>query len=157
MSLPPLPNSAIELGATASDWREAVRLAGAALVRSGATQDSYTARMIQVIDEFGAYIVIAPGLALAHARPGADVTREGLSVVTLAEPVAFGHPHNDPVSVVLGLAVTTPESHVTSVADLANVFNDAAAIPAVASAATPDDVRRVLNAPDESATSQEIP
>lgn len=146
MSLPPLPNSAIELGATASDWREAVRLAGAALVRSGATQDSYTERMIQVIDEFGAYIVIAPGLALAHARPGADVTREGLSVITLSEPVAFGHPHNDPVSVVLGLAVTTPESHVTSVADLANVFNDATAIPAVASAATPDDVRRVLNA-----------
>ena len=146
MSLPPLPNSAIELGATASDWREAVRLAGAALVRSGATQDAYTERMIQVIDEFGAYIVIAPGLALAHARPGADVTREGLSVVTLAEPVAFGHPHNDPVSVVLGLAVTTPESHVTSVADLANVFNDREAIPAVASAATPDDVRRVLNA-----------
>lgn len=146
MSLPPLPDSAIDLGATASDWRDAVRLAGAALVRSGATQESYTQRMIDVIDEFGAYIVIAPGLALAHARPGDDVTREGLSVVTLAEPVAFGHPHNDPVSVVLGLAVTTPESHVTSVAELANVFNDAEAIPAVASSATPDDVRRVLSA-----------
>ena len=146
MSLPPLPNSAIELGATAADWRDAVRLAGAALVRSGAAEESYTQRMIDVIDEFGAYIVIAPGLALAHARPGSDVTHEGLSVITLAEPVAFGHPHNDPVSVVLGLAVTTPETHVTSVAELANVFNDSDAIPAVASATTPDDVRRVLNA-----------
>ncbi|MBG6239511.1 PTS system ascorbate-specific IIA component [Mycetocola sp. CAN_C7] len=146
MSLPPLPNSAIQLGAAASDWRDAVRLAGAALERSGATEESYTDRMIQVIDEFGAYIVIAPGLALAHARPGADVLHEGLSVVTLAEPIAFGHPHNDPVNVVLGLAVTTPESHVTSIADLANVFNDATAIPAVASATTPDDVRRVLGA-----------
>lgn len=146
MTLPPLPNSAIDLGASASDWRDAVRLAGAALVRSGATEESYTERMVQVIDEFGAYIVIAPGLALAHARPGADVTREGLSVVTLAEPVAFGHPHNDPVSVVLGLAVATAETHVTSVAELANVFNDASAIPAIASATTPDDVRRVLSA-----------
>ncbi|MET0932653.1 MAG: PTS sugar transporter subunit IIA [Mycetocola sp.] len=145
MTLPPLPNSAIELGASAGDWRDAVRLAGAALVRSGATEESYTERMIQVIDEFGAYIVIAPGLALAHARPGADVTREGLSVVTLAEPVAFGHPHNDPVSVVLGLAVATAETHVTSVAELANVFNDASAIPAIASATTPDEVRRVLS------------
>lgn len=146
MTLPPLPNAAIELGATVPDWRAAVRLAGAALVRSGATEESYTERMVQVIDEFGAYIVIAPGLALAHARPGADVTREGLSVVTLAEPVAFGHPHNDPVSVILGLAVATPETHVTSVAELANVFNDASAIPAIASATTPDDVRRVLSA-----------
>ncbi|MCU1560065.1 PTS sugar transporter subunit IIA [Mycetocola sp.] len=144
MSLPQLPNSAIELGATAGDWRSAVRLAGAALVRSGATEEAYTERMIEVIDEFGAYIVIAPGLALAHARPGPDVTHEGLSVITLAEPVAFGHPHNDPVSVVLGLAVANPETHVTSVAELANVFNDASAIPAIASATTPEDVRSVL-------------
>ena len=28
-------------------------------------------------------------------------------LITLAEPVAFGHPHNDPVNVILGLAVTT--------------------------------------------------
>ncbi|MET1051160.1 MAG: PTS sugar transporter subunit IIA [Mycetocola sp.] len=146
MSLPPLPNTAIELGAVASDWRDAIRLAGSALVNSGVTEASYTDRMVEVVDEFGAYIVIAPGLALAHARPGDDVLSEGLSVVTLAEPIAFGHPHNDPVSVVLGLAVTTPESHVTSVADLANVFNDAAAIPAVASATSPDEVRRVLGA-----------
>ena len=121
-------------------------LAGKALERSGATEGSYTDRMIEVIDEFGAYIVIAPGLALAHARPGTDVLREGLAVVTLAEPVAFGHPHNDPVSVVLGLAVPTPETHVTTVAQLANVFNDASAIPAIATATTPDEVRRVFEA-----------
>ncbi|AWB85766.1 PTS sugar transporter subunit IIA [Mycetocola zhujimingii] len=151
MTLPPLPDSAVELGRVAHDWREAIRITGDALVKSGVTQPGYTDRMIDVIEEFGAYIVIAPGLALAHARPGADVRREGLAVVTLAEPVAFGHPHNDPVNVILGLAVTTPESHVTSVAALANVFNDASAIPAVAAATTADAVRAVLGASQEEA------
>ncbi|GGF00531.1 PTS sugar transporter subunit IIA [Mycetocola zhadangensis] len=151
MTLPPLPDSAIALSQDASNWREAIRLAGAALVESGVAEPGYTDRMIEVVEEFGAYIVIAPGLALAHARPGADVRREGLAVVTLATPVAFGHPHNDPVSVILGLAVTTPESHVTSVAALANVFNDASAIPAVAAATTPDAVRAVLGATGEAA------
>jgi PTS system ascorbate-specific IIA component len=151
MTLPPLPNSAIALGQHAANWREAIRLAGAALVDSGVADASYTDRMVEVIEEFGAYIVIAPGLALAHARPGTDVHREGLAVVTLADPVSFGHPHNDPVSVILGLAVTTPESHVTSVAALANVFNDASAIPAVAAATTPDAVRAVLGASEEAA------
>lgn len=149
MTLPPLPDSAVELGQVARDWREAIRLTGDALVKSGVTEAGYTDRMIEVIEQFGAYIVIAPGLALAHARPGDDVRREGIAVVTLAEPVAFGHPHNDPVSVVLGLAVTTPESHVTSVAALANVFNDASAIPAVAAATTADAVRAVLGATEE--------
>ncbi len=102
--------------------------------------------MIQVIDEFGAYIVIAPGLALAHARPGPDVLTDGLSVVTLAEPVVFGHPHNDPVRVVIGLAVSTPESHVTSVAELANVFNDPQAIPALAAASDVRAVQAILAA-----------
>ena len=105
--------------------------------------------MIEMIDEFGAYIVIAPGLALAHARPGPDVLADGLSVVTLAEPIVFGHPHNDPVNVVIGLAVATPDAHVTSVAELANVFNDPEAIPALAAAETVSEVQRILAAGEE--------
>jgi PTS system ascorbate-specific IIA component len=151
MQLPPLPDSAITVGAHASDWREAVELAGAALARSGATEDTYGARMIQVIDEFGAYIVIAPGLALAHARPGPDVLHDGLSVVTLDEPVVFGHPHNDPVSVVIGLAVATPDAHVTSVAQLANIFNDPGAIPALAAASDVAEVQNIMAASEEGA------
>lgn len=145
MSLPPLPDTAIVLGDDASEWRAAVRSAGRALVRSGATDDAYTERMIGVLEEFGAYIVIAPGLALAHARPGPDVLRNGLSVVTLAEPVPFGHPHNDPVRVVVGLAVTGADEHVASVAGLANVFNERTAIERLASASTIDEVRRVFD------------
>ena len=125
-----------------------MRFAGNALRRSGATRDSYTERMIQIVEEFGAYIVIAPGLALAHARPGPDVLTDGLSVVTLAKPVAFGHPHNDPVSVVVGLAVAATEAHGHSVAELANVFNDPQAIPELAGATDAAEVWRVIGAPD---------
>ncbi|KQQ95881.1 PTS ascorbate transporter subunit IIA [Leifsonia sp. Leaf325] len=142
--LPPLPESAIRLGAAATDWQDAVRICGAALCDSGATTDAYTERMISVIEEFGAYVVIAPGFALAHARPGSDVRTDGLAVVTLAEPVRFGHPHNDPVSVIIGLAVTTTDEHVGAVATLANVFNDGAVIPALAAASDHETVRELL-------------
>lgn len=144
MPLPDVLDDAVELNAAAPDWRTAVGLAGDALVRSGAAGDSYTQRMIGVIDEFGAYIVVAPGLALAHARPGPDVSRDALSVITLAEPVAFGHPHNDPVSVVVGLASASADTHVTLVAELANVFNDPDAIPALCNAQSIDEVRAIL-------------
>jgi PTS system ascorbate-specific IIA component len=144
MSLPPLPLDAVDVGVHVPDWRAAIGAAGAALQRSGATAPGYTERMVAVIEEFGAYVVIAPGLALAHARPGPDVLTEGLSVVTLAEPVAFGHPHNDPVNVILGLAVTTGDEHVHFVAELANVFNDASIIPALAAAPDAETVRALL-------------
>lgn len=144
MSFPPLSSDAIALGVPAPDWRAAVRAAGAALERSGATESDYTERMVAVIEEYGAYVVIAPGLALAHARPGPDVLRDGLSVVTLAQPVAFGHPHNDPVSVIIGLAVVSADEHVRFVAALANVFNTASVIPTLAAATDVAQVRAVF-------------
>lgn len=146
MQLPPLPDSAVTIAASAVDWRGAVHLAGEALQRSGVTTPEYTGRMAEVIDEFGPYVVIAPGLALVHARPGPDVLSDGLAVVTLAHPVDFGHPHNDPVSVVIGLAVATPDAHVTSVAGLANVFNDPSAIPALAAARSVHEVQEIMAA-----------
>ena len=145
MTLPPLPDAAVTLGADAVDWRAAVREVGRALTRSGTARETYADRMIEVLEEFGAYIVIAPGLALAHARPGPDVLRSGLAVVTLAEPVAFGHPHNDPVRVVVGLAVSNAEEHVASVAGLANVFNERSAIDRLANATSVADVRAVFD------------
>src|SRR5882757_10310151 len=105
MSLPPLPAEAISLRVEAQDWQDAVRAAGAALTAAGIAQPSYADEMIRMIEEHGPYVVIAPGLALAHARPGPEVIADGLSIVTLATPVYFGHPHNDPVRVILGLAI----------------------------------------------------
>ena len=144
MSLPPLPAEAIVLGATAADWRAAVQLAADALVASGAARPGYASEMIRMIEEHGPYVVIAPGLALAHARPGPEVLADGLAIVTLAEPVDFGHPHNDPVQVVLALAIKTADEHLAAVAGLANVFNDSGAIADLAAATTTEQVQRIM-------------
>ena len=149
MTVPPLPIEAIEVGAHAEDWRAAVRKVGAALNRAGFTTVHYADEMIRMIEEHGPYVVIAPGLALAHARPGSDVLSDGLAIVTLATPVDFGHPHNDPVSVVLGLAVTPADDHIVAVAELANVFNDSDAVAELAGAGSPDEVRAILGAPED--------
>ncbi|MGG7307941.1 PTS sugar transporter subunit IIA [Curtobacterium sp. AB451] len=144
MPLPPLPDSAVVLGATASSWRDALGAAGGALVSSGAATEPYTDAMIALVEEHGPYIVISPGLAFAHARPGPAVLRDGLSVVTLAEPVTFGHPHNDPVRVVLGLAVAGVGTHLESIGEIANLFNDASVTGRIAAATTADEVRAIM-------------
>ena len=148
MPLPELRASAVVLGAQAADWRAAVTLVGEALVRSGAAKPGYANEMIRMIEEHGPYVVIAPGLALAHARPGPQVLAGGLAVVVLATPVAFGHPHNDPVSVVLGLATGSADGHLESVAHLANIFNDATAVARLQAATTVEEVLGVMGASD---------
>lgn len=144
MSLPPLPENAIVIGAEAADWRAAVMLAADALAASGAARPEYGLEMIRMIEQHGPYVVIAPGLALAHARPGPEVLADGLSIVTLAKPVTFGHPHNDPVSVVLGLAIATADEHLAAVAAVANVFNDSTAIAELAAATSAAEVQRIM-------------
>ncbi|MBI5161619.1 MAG: PTS sugar transporter subunit IIA [Micrococcales bacterium] len=146
MPLPPIPDAAVRLQCPAADWREAVRLAGGALEDAGATTAAYADEMVRMIEEHGPYVVVSPGLALAHARPGPSVLADGLSVVTLERPVVFGHPHNDPVRVVLGLAVHSPERHLGLIADLANAFDVADTTARLAAAADADAVRGVLGA-----------
>jgi PTS system ascorbate-specific IIA component len=146
MALPTLPRDAIVLGAEATDWRDAVRLAGAALTAAGIARPGYAGEMVRMIEEHGPYVVIAPGLALAHARPGPEVLADGLAIVTLATPVDFGHPYNDPVSVVLALAVASGDAHIALVAELANIFNDSSAVADLAAARSVDDVLAIMGA-----------
>jgi ascorbate PTS system EIIA or EIIAB component len=144
MALPPLPAEAIALRVPADDWQDAVRAAGAALTAAGVALPTYADEMIRMIEEHGPYVVIAPGLALAHARPGPEVLTDGIAVVTLATPINFGHPYNDPVRVVLALAVDSPDAHVAMVAELANLFNDSTAISDLAAATTVKEVQRLF-------------
>jgi PTS system ascorbate-specific IIA component len=101
-----LPETAIRLHVPAADWRAAVRASGDALIAGGATTEAYSDEMIATVEQLGPYIVIAPGIALAHSRPSPAVLRPGLSIVTLAEPVPFGNQANDPVRLVVGLRAT---------------------------------------------------
>ena len=53
----------------ASDWEDAIRKSAQALLDNGAIEDRYITGMIQTVKELGPYIVIAPAVAIAHARP----------------------------------------------------------------------------------------
>ena len=67
-----LPDSAFLLDVPATDWKDAIRLAGKGLVAAGFTTDAYTDQMIETVEKMGPYIVIAPGLALAPVRGRAE-------------------------------------------------------------------------------------
>ncbi|MFD2757298.1 PTS sugar transporter subunit IIA [Gulosibacter faecalis] len=139
---------AIELDVAADDWRAAVMAAGDLLVQTGATQPAYTDAMLATIDEHGPYIVIAPGFALAHARPDESVERTGLSFARLAAPVEFGSDDNDPVTIVMGLAAADATQHQQALAALAGVLADGDKRAQLDTAATPEAVLDVLASGD---------
>ena len=112
-------------GIEAEDWRSAIGKAGELLTATGATTDDYTGQMIAAVEQYGPYIVIAPGFALAHAQASESVVRTGLSWVQLASPVEFGHKSNDPVRLVVGLASHSHEAHRNALQQLGALLNKA--------------------------------
>jgi PTS system ascorbate-specific IIA component len=102
----------------------AIEIAGDLLVRSGRARASYVASMLEAVERFGPYIVIAPGIALAHGKPSEDVIETGLSLLVLKQAIEFQHSQNDPVQLVFGLAATDHESHIETMAALAEVLSD---------------------------------
>lgn len=136
---------AIALDVPCADWREAVRAAGRLLVDSGAARTPYVEDMVRTVEEHGPYIVIAPGLALAHARPSDAVLRTGMSWLRLAEPVAFGHAKNDPVGLVVGLSATDHEQHQQALVEFATLFADTSTRSRLAGVETATELRELLD------------
>jgi ascorbate PTS system EIIA or EIIAB component len=131
----------IRVGAIALDREHAIEMAGELLVASGRSTPEYTDSMIEAVEANGPYIVIAPGIALAHGRPSEAVLEIGLSLVTLAEPVAFGNEANDPVRLVIGLCATDHESHIDIMAELATFLGEADSVNSLLNAVDSDQIR----------------
>lgn len=119
-----LTEDCIALGVKAKDWEAAVRCGGAMMQRLGMVEERYTEAMLRTVREMGAYIVIAPGLAMPHARPEDGARRVGTVILTLEHPVPFGNADYDPVRVVVFLCAVDKVQHLKVLSDLMALFED---------------------------------
>ncbi len=140
-----LTKDAIKVKYFARDRTEAVRESGRLLVKVGAATPNYVDAMIKNVDVNGTYIVIAPGIAMPHARPETGAKQVGFSLITLAEPVGFGHPTNDPVKLVIGLCATDYESHLKALAELVNLLSDEHRVQVIIGAKNVDTIYQLIS------------
>ena len=126
----------IQLKVSVNNCDEAIRRSGEILLKSGVIEERYITGMLNLFRELGPYIVVAPGIAIPHARPEDGAKKVGFSVITLRNPVAFGHKENDPVRLVIAFASPGNELHVRVLGQLAEFLQNR------------DDVERIMEAED---------
>lgn len=119
-----LKDSNILLNQEVKDWKGVITKVALPLLKEEVIEQRYINAMIKAVEEFGPYIVVGKHLALAHARPEDGVNKLGLSVMTLKEPVNFGHPDNDPVKIVFCLAAVNSHSHIKVMKSLVELIDD---------------------------------
>ena len=89
MSLDILSTTRIIVKEQVNDWTEAITIASQPLLQEQIIEQGYVQAMIDSVNELGPYIVIAPEIAIAHARPNNDVHQVGLSLLKLNQHVHF--------------------------------------------------------------------
>lgn len=140
----------IRVGVRAADWRSAIVAAGELLVEAGAAEERYVEAMVRVACELGPYIVVAPGVAMPHARPEDGAKRTAISLVCLADPVEFGNEENDPVETVIGLVAVDHDTHIEIMQELATLLDMPHFVASIQKAATPEGAHAtVLRALEE--------
>ncbi len=113
----------IQLRLKAADWKEAIKLAADPLLASGDIEAEYISAMQDAVLDFGPYMVLAEGFALAHAKPSDLVHTVCISLITLDPPVSFGNKNFDPVDILIAFGTPDAESHIEMLRELAGLLN----------------------------------
>lgn len=136
----------IKLDAEVSDWKEAIREAGQLLVKSGGVEPRYIDAMIRTAEELGPYIVIAPGIALPHARPEEGSKRISMCFVRLEPPIEFGNEDHDPVRLVIAFSAIDKESHIRALAGLTRLLEKEEKVLAIIQARSKSEILELVRA-----------
>ena len=129
----------------AETWEDVIRHGGQLMVDAGFTDPTYTEAMIDVVRDMGPYIVLAPSLAMPHARPEMGAKQVGAALVTLEKPIDFGSPENDPVSVAVFLCAPNKDEHIQLLTDIATLFEDEEFLDAAVNFESIEDVQAFLS------------
>jgi len=131
---------AIMLQQRAKNWKEAVGLATAPLVKAQMITDQYPQAIIKNVLKNGPYFIISPQVAMPHARPEDGVLKDSFSLVTLQEPVFFPGDKR-PIKLLIALAATSADIHTTkALPQIVALLEEEKQVEALIKAKTKDEV-----------------
>ncbi|MGY5368623.1 PTS sugar transporter subunit IIA [Enterobacter oligotrophicus] len=116
-------DTTITLQDSVESWPQALELCAKPLLDLQVISPEYVTAIIEQHRTLGPYYVLAPGLAMPHARPEEGAKGLGLSLLKLKQGVSFDAGEFDPVDVIVMLAAPDKHSHIEMISALAELFS----------------------------------
>ncbi|WP_105613978.1 PTS sugar transporter subunit IIA [Vallitalea okinawensis] len=126
-------------------WEEAIQLAAKPLLIGGQIKQSYIDGMIESVKEHGPYIVIAPNIAIPHARPELGSVEIGYSVTLLQEPVSFTDDEENKARLLISLSCVDADRHLEMLQAIVMVLSDENKQEALFNAMNAEEVLEIFN------------
>lgn len=118
-----LSDATIALRQSVETWPQALDICARPLLKADVIEPAYVTAIVEQHQRLGPYYVLAPGLAMPHARPEEGAKGLGLSLLKLQQGVLFGSEEFDPVDIIIMLAAPDKHSHIEMISALAELFS----------------------------------
>lgn len=140
-----LPDENIQIVDSVSDWKQAITLVAQPLLMKAAITENYIKAIFHSHHELGPYYILAPGLAMPHARPEQGAIKNGLSLLHIKQGVAFEAGENDPVYVVIMFCALSGDEHINMMTALADIFSNDERLSALLKASSMESIQTVIS------------
>ena len=127
-----------------SNWQEVVLLASRPLLWDRKIEERYITAMVDVINEHGPYMALAPGVLLLHAKPTDGVNALCLSLLMLEHGISFGDSATNPIDIVFVLGAVDSHAHLKALFQLSDLLQTPAFLQELRSSKSPFDVLRAF-------------
>ena len=121
---------------SATDWRDAIRKSTEPLEKDNFVTADYKEGIIANVENLGPYIVIAPHVAMPHARPEQGALKTQIAVTLFRKEVTFNR-EDAKAKLFITLSAADSDSHLQVLVKISELLQDE------------DKAARILNANDE--------
>ena len=126
----------VQIVESATDWKDAIRISVQPLEQHGYVESRYKEGIISNVESMGPYIVLAPYIALPHARPEQGVKESQIAVTLLQNEVRFAG-EEKPVKLLIALAASDNNRHLDALMSISELLQNE------------DTVQKILNSKDK--------
>lgn len=135
----------IRLNLNCSDFKEVIHEGTKPLEEQGYITEEYGNGIIKKLIDLGAYMVIAPGICLAHTDLPNEINKSCMSFISLKYPINFKSEFNDPVKIVLTFASLDKEIHLNALLEFMDIINNSRDLDKIKSTTSKDDILDIFS------------
>ena len=126
-------------------WEDAIRASYQPLLKDGTVEDVYVKAVIECVNKYGPYIVIAPNIAMPHSTEGAvGCHGTAISFMKVKDEVDFDP--DDPekkARLFFSLAAVDHEAHMNNIQQLMESLMNEEIVDALLAADTPEELASI--------------
>lgn len=138
-------DATITIQESVESWPQALEICAKPLLDLQVIAPEYVTAIVEQHRTLGPYYVLAPGLAMPHARPEEGAKGLGLSLLKLKQGVSFGAGEFDPVDVIIMLAAPDKHSHIEMISALAELFSSDEDMVELHQANTLEEIKKIID------------